>query len=37
MEDAIVKSVFEDSFIERKKTADGSLVPLPYEIVIIDN
>ena len=37
MDDAIIKSVFEDSFIERKKTANGSLIPLPYEIVLVDN
>lgn len=36
LDDSVIKNVFEESFIDRRKTANGVLVPLPYEVYVID-
>ena len=36
LDDQAIKSVFEETFVERKKAANGSLVPLPYEFYAVD-
>lgn len=36
LDDQVIKSVFEETFIDRKKAANGALVPLPYELYVVD-
>jgi hypothetical protein len=36
LDDQVIKTIFEESFIDRKKTATGTLIPSPYEVFVVD-